>query len=226
MSKEDVGRRRECGGVLGSGQPHVGPPEASSVWEGSGSRASHQPASLLHAADSQDRGLPGGRGPHSCRGPRKDGLSCCRFPPLPLPVPAAMPPPMTDAALLLRSAPPARGPSVSSSPSLPLRRKSPTAAAQNKNKKGSVAAPQPPPLPLLKIEAASERGVECGLPGRGGALLSAASAFPGGLAVTALEERALERTTERHPPALPARPGAELVCKPVSIFSNRPVLSL
>lgn len=91
--------------------------------------------------------------------------------PLPLPsrppIPAAHPPTMADAALLLRSAPPTRRPSVSSSPSLPLRRKSPTAAAQNKNKKGSVAAPQPPPLPLLKIEAASERGVECGLPGRG-----------------------------------------------------------
>ena len=58
-SKEDVGRRRKCGGVLGSGQPRMGPPEASSIREGSGPHASHQPASLLHAADSQDRGLLG-----------------------------------------------------------------------------------------------------------------------------------------------------------------------
>lgn len=63
-----------------------------------------------------------------------------------------------------------------------------------------MAAPQPPPLPLLKIEAASEGLLSAGFRGGGqGAVLSAASAFPGGLAVTALEERELERTTERHP---------------------------
>lgn len=64
------------------------------------------------------------------------------------------------------AAPPARESSVpSASPSLPLGGKSPTDSAQNKNKKGSMAAPQPPPLALLKLEAASE-GVLCGLPGR------------------------------------------------------------
>lgn len=122
--------------------------------------------------------------------------------PLPLPScpPSPLPLPMADTALLPLSTPPTPGASGSSSRSLPLCEKSPTAAAQNKNKKGSVAAPQPPPLPLLKIEAASAGGAECGLPGGGvggGAVLSAASAFPGGLAVTALEERGLERHSRR-----------------------------
>ncbi|VCW76334.1 unnamed protein product [Gulo gulo] len=79
------------------------------------------------------------------------------LPPLRHPHPLCVP--VADAA------PPARECSVSSaSPSLPLSGKSPTDSAQNKNKKGSMAAPQPPPLPLLKLEAASE-GVLCGLPG-------------------------------------------------------------
>lgn len=62
-------------------------------------------------------------------------------------------------------------------------------------------------------------GVLRQLPG-GGALLPAASALSGGPAATVLEEREFERTTERPPLA---RPGAELVCKHVSILYNRPV---
>lgn len=46
-------------GHLALDSPPWGPPEASSIREGSGPHASHQPASLLYAADSQNRGLPG-----------------------------------------------------------------------------------------------------------------------------------------------------------------------
>ena len=124
---------------------------------------------------------------------------------------------MADTALLLCSALPTPGASVSSSPSLPLCGKSPTAAAQNKNKKGSVAAPQPPPLPLLKIEAASEGLLSAGFRGGGAgcsALCSLSISWGPG-SHCARGEGIGEDHGETPPPATP---GAELVCKPVSIF--------
>lgn len=165
-SKEDVGRRRECGGALGSGQPPMGPPRKhrpSGKVLGPKLPISQPPSSTqltVRTEASRARSA-------QLQGPQEGWAELL---PLPLPScpPSLLPPPMADTALLPLSTPPTPGASGSSSPSLPLCGKSPTAAAQNKNKKGSVAAPQPPSLPLLKIEAASEGGAECGLPGEGG----------------------------------------------------------
>ena len=82
-----------------------------------------------------------------------------------------------------------------------------------------MAAPQPPPLPLLKIEAASEGGVECGLPeGAGCSALCSLSISWGPGSHCAVGEGIGEDHGETPPPATP---GAELVCKPVSIFPTR-----